>query len=76
MNQKYITNKIQTIIQIEDKAIVQKEIESLIEEVKIGAYFQACNDISRQNYKNRMLTQKAIESASNVVKLNSKIGFE
>lgn len=76
MNQKYILNKIQTIISIEDKTTAQKELETLIEEVKISSYFQACNDISRQNYKNKMLTQKTIELASNVVRLNSKVGFE
>ncbi len=73
MNDKHLKHTIKNILNLNDKELAEKELLTLIEEVKVSSYFQACNDISRQNYKKRIQTQQTIDVAPNVVRLKSKM---
>ncbi len=73
MNEKYLNHTLKNILNLNDKELAEKELLALIEEVKVSSYFQACNDISRQNYKKRIQTQKTIDVTPNVVRLKSKM---
>jgi hypothetical protein len=73
MKEKYLKDSINKILNLKDKELAEKELFSLIEEVKISSYFQACNDMSRQNYKKRIQTQNTIDLAPNVFRLKSKM---
>lgn len=73
MKEKYLKDAINKILNLNNKELAEKKLLALIEEVKVSSYFQACNDISRQNYKKRIQTQKTIDITPNVVRLKSKM---
>lgn len=76
MKNKQIEAKIEQLMLENDKSSFFKELLSLIEEIKISSYFEAVNDISRQQYKEKLEIQKLINKEPKVILLNTKVSFK